>query len=142
MVNNDATKVTPAKKETLKAEAAKVVAKAETKVSETEKKAEEKAATVKKAVAEKKATTTKAAKKVVKTAKKAVAKAEPAEQVFLQYEDGEATIADITNKVKEQFVSEGHRASNIKSVRIYLKPEERAAYYVINDKNAGRVDLF
>ena len=26
--------------------------------------------------------------------------------------------------------------------KVYLKPEEYAAYYVINQKHAGRVDLF
>ncbi len=120
---NETTKAQAAK-ETLKAEAEKVVAKAE------------------KAVETKKATATKAFKKTAKTVKKATEKTEPSEQVFLQYADGEATIEDIKAKVKEQFIAEGHRASAIKSVRIYLKPEERAAYYVINDKNAGRVDLF
>ena len=48
----------------------------------------------------------------------------------------------MVEKVKAQFVAEGHRAGNIKSLRIYIKPEDKAAYYVINDKNAGRVDLF
>ena len=26
--------------------------------------------------------------------------------------------------------------------KVYLKPEDRAAYYVINDRFAGKVDLF
>ena len=45
-------------------------------------------------------------------------------------------------KAKKQFEAEGHRASSIKSIQVYLKPEEYAAYYVINQKHAGRVDLF
>ena len=31
---------------------------------------------------------------------------------------------------------------NKKMVNIYIKPEEYSAYYVINDKFSGRVDLF
>ena len=55
---------------------------------------------------------------------------------------------DVTKKkpaVKEQivaaYVAEGHRASAIKKLTIYLKPEERKAYYVINEKATGDVDL-
>lgn len=32
--------------------------------------------------------------------------------------------------------------SSIKTLQLYLKPEESAAYYVINQKFAGKVDLF
>ena len=28
------------------------------------------------------------------------------------------------------------------SLKLYLKPEDRAAYFVINDRYAGKVDLF
>ena len=49
---------------------------------------------------------------------------------------------EAVEKAKAQFVAEGHRESSIKSLRVYLKPEDGAAYYVINDKIAGRVDLF
>lgn len=48
----------------------------------------------------------------------------------------------IEEKVKAQFVAEGHRAGAIKKLDIYIKPEENAAYYVINEKFSGRVDLF
>jgi len=48
----------------------------------------------------------------------------------------------VIEKAKNEFVAEGHRASSIKSLQVYLKPEEFAAYYVINQKFAGRVDLF
>ena len=40
------------------------------------------------------------------------------------------------------FVAEGHRAGCIKTLNIYVKPEEYKAYYVINDKFFGSVDLF
>lgn len=54
----------------------------------------------------------------------------------------EAIVADVIEKAKNEFVADGHRASSIKSLQVYLKPEEFAAYYVINQKFAGRVDLF
>ena len=51
---------------------------------------------------------------------------------------------EITSKDngKKQFVAEGHRAGCIKTLNIYVKPEEYKAYYVINDKFFGSVDLF
>ena len=55
-----------------------------------------------------------------------------------------ATFGLFTNGLEkfDQAVADGHRASSIKSLQVYLKPEEFAAYYVINQKFAGRVDLF
>lgn len=45
-------------------------------------------------------------------------------------------------RATQAYVADGHRASSIKSLQVYLKPEESAAYYVINSKYAGKVDLF
>lgn len=86
-----------------------------------------------------------ATKTVVKkaAAKKAAPKKEELKpEVFIQFQGQEAVVADVIEKAKKQFEAEGHRASSIKSIQVYLKPEEYAAYYVINQKHAGRVDLF
>ena len=48
----------------------------------------------------------------------------------------------VEEKVKAQFVAEGNKASSIKSLNVYVKPEEFSAYYVINGDFTGRVDLF
>lgn len=88
-----------------------------------------------------------------KTVKKATTKTKKAKKekvvmqpdVFIQYEDNgtqEAKVADIVAKVKSIYVAEGHRESSIKSLEIYMKPQEWAAYYVINNKMSGRIDLF
>ena len=71
-----------------------------------------------------------------------VKKAEVKASLILQYGDNETDISLVEDKVKAQFVAEGHRASTIKTLNIYVKPEDYAAYYVINDKFSGRVDLF
>ena len=63
-------------------------------------------------------------------------------EVFVEYYGQQSSVEEITNKVKEVFVSEGHRVSTIKSLKLYLKPEDGFAYYVINEKFAGRVPLF
>lgn len=131
------------KAEEVKAEAKEVVAKkAETvvkKAEETVKKAEE--------TAKKAETTVKAAAKTTakKAAAKKTAKAEKKElvpEVFVQFDGNEDVVANVIERAKEAFTADGHRASSIKSLKVYLKPEEYAAYYVINDTYAGKVNLF
>ena len=47
----------------------------------------------------------------------------------------------MVEQVKAQWTAEGHRVSSIKSLEVYVKPEDNAAYYVINGKENGKVDL-
>ncbi len=82
-------------------------------------------------------------------AKKSPAKKTPArkeeensEVVILQYYGEDVDVDKVVERIKDTFAGEGHRVSSIKKLQVYLKPEERAAYYVINDKQAGKVDLF
>ena len=81
-------------------------------------------------------------------AKKAPAKKAPAKtaevktEVVVQFMGNEISTAVVEERVKAQFVAEGHKASTIKNVTVYVKPEEFAAYYVINGEFTGRVDLF
>lgn len=126
-------------------EAAKATTKAaETKVKETAKETAKAADTKVKEAAKTTAKKAAAAKTAAKaTAKKTVAKAAAVEpQVIIQYQNNESDLAKVTERVKTQFVSEGHKAGTIKKINVYLKPEEYSAYYVINDKFSGRVDLF
>ena len=50
-------------------------------------------------------------------------------------------VEEVMEKAKAAYVAEGHRAASIKTLRLYIKPEERKAYYVINDKAAGCIEL-
>lgn len=115
-------------------------------VKETAAKAEEKAAEVKKETKtaakaeEKKPAAKKAAKK---PAAKKAEKKELVPEVFIQYQDGEDIVKDVLDRIKAAYVEDGHRVGAIKSMQVYLKPEESAAYYVINDgKYSGKVNLF
>ena len=88
----------------------------------------------------KKAATTEATATKKAPAKKAEAKKETV--ITVQYQGHEETVASIEEKVKAAFVAEGNKASSIKTMNVYVKPEEFAAYYVINDTHTGRVFLF
>lgn len=79
-----------------------------------------------------------------KTAEKPVKKVEKPEKqeaVFVQFAGEEFVVDEAMEKAKAAYVAEGHRTSAIKSLRLYIKPEERKAYYVINDKAAGSIEL-
>lgn len=71
-------------------------------------------------------------------AKKAAVK----ETVYLQYLGKEIDKEDLMKQVKEIWTKEHKRkVSDMKSVALYLKPEENAAYYVVNDEVSGKIDL-
>ncbi len=75
------------------------------------------------------------------TTKTETKKVEKKDEVFVQFAGEEFVVEDVMDKAKAAYVAEGHRACAIKSVRLYIKPEERKAYYVINDKAAGCIEL-
>lgn len=83
----------------------------------------------------------KAPAKTTRTAAPKAAKAAPVtEDVFVQYGVMEWKTADLTEKAKAAYTAEGNTAA-ITSVKLYIKPEERKAYYVINDTATGSIDL-
>ena len=122
----------------------KTTEKVEKAVEKTTEKVAEKAAEVKADVKDTVKKTTAKAAKATKTAKEAKpAKKEPVKpEIIVQYQNSEVDTAAVEERVKAQFVAEGHKAGFIRKLSIYIKPEEYSAYYVINDKFSGRVDLF
>ena len=99
--------------------------------------------TTKKVTETQKEETVKAEKASAKKAapKKAAAKKEASQNVYIQFNGKEVLTAEILELVKQAWVAEGHRASSIKDLNVYVKPEESAAYYVINGKTTGKVEF-
>lgn len=97
---------------------------------------EEKKPATKKSAAKKPVTEKKPA------AKKPTAKAEVKTEMFLQFSGKEYTEKDIFQRVKEVWTKVlKNKVGDMKDVKIYLKPEESAAYYVVNDDTSGKIDL-
>ena len=72
-----------------------------------------------------------AAKKAAATVKKAEVK----EAVYIQFAGSEYNLDEIRANVKKAWTEEtGNKESDIKEVQIYVKPEEHAAYYVVNQE--------
>ena len=109
----------------------------------TENAAKEEAVKVEKAPAKKTAAPKKAAVKTApKTTKTTKAeKAAVSQNVYIQFAGKEFRTEDIAEQAKKAWVDEGHRASSLKSLEVYVKPEDSAAYYVVNGKAAGKIDL-
>lgn len=95
---------------------------------------EEKAVAPKKAAPKAAAKTTTA--KTAKTAKEAAS-----QNVYIQFAGKEVKAEELVEQVKALWTAEGHRASSIKSLEVYVKPEDMAAYYVINGKENGKIEL-
>lgn len=88
--------------------------------------------------AEKKAAEKKPAEKkpVAKAEKPAVKKASAkAEKLVIQFADKEYDYADIIEKCKAAY--KGDTKKQIKTIDVYVKPEESKAYYVVNGKAEG-----
>ena len=60
-------------------------------------------------------------------------------EFFLQYGDCEVRMSDIDTRVYEDLQKKGYAQTEIRSLQVYLKPEEKVAYYVVNQKETGKV---
>lgn len=122
----------------VKATAEKAKKQAEDAATETKKQAE--------VVAEETKNATAAAKKTVKkatTRKPAKKKVEMTQSAVLQFGGEDFKIDEIIANAQAAFKAENKRKT-ITDIKVYIKPEERAAYYVVtsgDSEYAGRIDL-
>ena len=63
----------------------------------------------------------------------------PEEEMVIQFGENEVDVCDISEKVKEDYRQNGNDGE-ICHVKIYVKPEDNKAYYVIDDVE-GNIDL-
>ena len=74
------------------------------------------------------------------TAKKAPAKRTTAKDiktsVVVQFAGKEVAEKDLIAAVKKAYTKKGNKVGDIKTIEIYVKPEESAAYYVVNGVGA------
>lgn len=75
-------------------------------------------------------TTKKAAEKTVNT------------EVFVQFNGKEVYAKDVVETVKKLWTEEmGKKAEELNDLKVYIKPEENRAYYVINGEVTGCIEL-
>ena len=75
-----------------------------------------------------------------KETKKAPAKRAAAKDiktsVVVQFAGKEVTEKELIAAVKKAYTKKGNKVGDIKTIEIYVKPEENAAYYVVNGVGA------
>lgn len=130
----------------------KDVVKTEVKPVETKQEAVKEAAPAVTTAAPAAKTTKTAAKKTIKeTAKKTTAKKSTAKktgakrgpkpasertiEMTVQFGEKEVTYTDMVNRIKEMWKAQGKREVSMKSLELYVKPEESKVYYVINSQD-------
>lgn len=91
-----------------------------------------------------KTVTEKAAKTVAKktTPKKSAAKKEIKVNAVVEYYGQQMDEKTIIANVKKAWTKSGRKVGEIKTMDLYIKPEESAVYYVINGIDTGAVALF
>lgn len=85
----------------------------------------------------KKATTKKAAAKAEEDAEKkpAARKRKPTTEVFVEFGGVQVSASEIIEKAQEAFAAANEGVA-VKTISIYVKPEENAAYYVVNGEGS------
>ena len=124
---------TTTKKAELKTSTAKPATEKEAPAKKTvTKKVTEKAATVKKTPVKKTTVRKTSSRKTVSLNT----------EVYVQWLGKEVSEKDIVDSIKKIWTEEmGKKEKDLKDVKIYIKPEENAAYYVINGDVTGAVGL-
>ena len=112
--------------------------------AEIEADAKKAAAATKKVAGDAMDTVAKAAKKAAGEGAQAAEKISnsliPAPEIVLQYSGAEIEASTLANAAVAQFRAAKKRAK-IKDIKLYIKPEENAAYFVINGVFNGKVDF-
>ena len=67
--------------------------------------------------------------------------AEVKAEVVVEFSGVQVSIDEVVENVKKTYAAQGNTDA-VKSVKVYLKPQDQAAYYVINDEIEGRMDVF
>ena len=71
--------------------------------------------------------------------RKAAKKAEPKTNVVVEFYGKQIIAKDVVSACEAAYKAENKEA--VKSIDVYVKPEDNAAYYVVNAKVSGKIDL-
>lgn len=130
------------KKTTAKKTATKVEAPVEAEVVTTvETPAEEKTEAPAKKTTTRKTTTKSTTAKKTTTRKTTTKAVEPTVDFYVEFNGVQEQYATIVENVKKAYLAENEGAE-ITSVTVYLKPQENAAYCVINGESEFRMDVY
>ena len=62
-------------------------------------------------------------------------------KTFVEYNGKQVEEKELIASVKKVWVEAGNKVGDIKTLDLYIKPEEAAVYYVINEKESGSIEF-
>ena len=62
-------------------------------------------------------------------------------RTFVEYSGKQVEEKEIIAAIKKEWAEKGNKIGDIKTLDLYIKPEEDAVYYVINDTESDKVVL-
>lgn len=60
---------------------------------------------------------------------------------YIEYYGKQIDEATLIKEAKAIWTKAGHKAAELKSLNLYVKPEENMAYYVFNDDETGSFSI-
>ena len=67
--------------------------------------------------------------------------AEPQTTIFVEYQGRQVRLDDLVTAVKHHWGASGQKSADLKSLELYVKPEDSAVYYVANGSVEGKVSF-
>lgn len=61
--------------------------------------------------------------------------------MFVEYQGKQVEDKAMIAAVKKAWTEAGHKVGDMKTVELYIKPEEASVYYVINETETGKVEF-
>ena len=61
--------------------------------------------------------------------------------IFVEYCGKQTEDKTMIVAVKKAWTDAGNKVGDIKTMQLYIKPEEDAVYYIINESTSGKVTL-
>ena len=62
-------------------------------------------------------------------------------KTFVEYNGKQVEEKELIASVKKVWVEAGNKVGDIKTLDLYIKPEEASVYYVINEKESGSIEF-
>ena len=62
--------------------------------------------------------------------------------LYVEFQGEQVEDKTVYSAIKKSWAESGKKVGDIKTLEIYIKPEDGTAYYVINETESGKVTLF
>lgn len=63
------------------------------------------------------------------------------QEIYIQYAGKQLGYGEVVRQVKDEWQTAGNKINQIKNLEIYIKPEDKMIYYVINGEVNGSIPM-